>query len=217
MDRRNFFGLAAAISVAVSPVAVMATPAEADSALIALGARYDALWASYNDATATRKRVLVDYYRQRDLRSPACRITKDDVRYLGSVGLGMPTDFISEHEAVRAQKWLDTPWLRNEAAQKAYEVRAREMVAAFEADIEEERRVAERTGLRAASDREDELYDLVEDIQADILSAPCSTLQGLLVKARAADRMRPPPSIGMDRSEDAAFSVIDTLLAMELN
>lgn len=214
LNRRHIFGASAAALIASVPAVSVAAPA-ADAELLALGAQYEQAFAEYQRAIATSKTTWDAFLARRPEPSAAMVMSRNDAIDFGLFkNAGHPLTLYS-YRAL--ERWLSQPALRNGAASKRLEPRARALMKAYDDHEAAEERLVIATGHKAATAAEDALYDRVCELEKAILAAPCTTLAGIRVKAVVADNNRPLASHTPDFSEEAAFTVVDLILKGGLN
>lgn len=207
LNRRTLFGAAALAGTALA-VPAMAQVALDDADLLALGRDHERLFAEYGAAKHQTSKAHTAYKRR--LPAPTV-ITATDARVFQGLhnAAGKEASWAYEY----LQKWLAAPHTRT--SMPSAEARARELIKASEEQDKVEQRIAAETGLDRAGEREDDLYERLCDIEADIVAARCTTMAGLVIKARVARRLIPDGhSVENDWSDTVALSVIDVVLKM---
>lgn len=203
LNRRHLFGASAAVAVASLPLAVAAASPEVDR----IQRDYEALYSRYQKATQVSAAAYKRYADEKPLAPTACKIMPRDVAIFGGAvvhGVGQP---ISPKSADWLRAYLEAPQRTKVGCDRAHEI-----LAARQAWDDEELAVSIRTGLRDASDREDDLADELFDMEKKIVALGCPTAAHARLLSLLA-KNNPDNDIG----SDAAFAVAAFVLNGGLN
>ncbi len=213
VNRRALFGAAPALTVLAVPAAARAFQA-GDTELIVLGNQHTRAVSAYE---AAREACGAAYKRHEDTRpeAPVClTITRHDCWDHGGYLYRRDGSLANERDVEYLRKWLASPHLRRGDFSRT-EARAIEVIAAFEKHDRAVLMNEEKSGLVRAGEVEDDAYERMCDLEDRIVEAPCSTLAGLMVKARVAKRLVPDGDhVSNDWHDTAALAVIDVILKM---
>lgn len=210
LNRRTFFGTTAAVAIAAAP-AVTVADVSADRELLELGRQWEIAVERRATAIELADRLLAEHERTKP-KTPRLRATAEDcergIGRNGGVGTTIPWESVLLI-CRRAREWRAQPepmpgrlkWA--ERFERAYERHDTAL-----------RRHAESIGLTTADAEYDAAYDALNAIEERIVAAPCSSLEGLRVKARVAKRLIPPiTDTENDWHDTAALTVIDSILS----
>lgn len=208
--RRALFAIGGAVAIAGTPVVAIAS-ASADAELLDLGRQWEAAVAR-GEAATREADLLKEVFERSKPHPPRLRATQEDVsRGLGGGALevGDPIAWATVQEIlVRSKTWgsealrhpVRNRWLsRFERATDRY----RDRLQAHR----------EAIGLMAAERECDAATERQVQLEDQIVKAPCSTMAGLKVKARAIrSSFDPVESLNNDWKDTAALSVINVIL-----